>query len=756
MSIEALENKLFVVNEYGYKHQDPNAKPDPRLVEHYKDKYGIRTDVHRTCINCQIRQISKYKSAGVKEFKIACSYIPRALPAGASARIKDLAIASDIPLERAKKILLSTIDPVAWSELMFGFSDDDEKWSLRPYQKEQLRCTAFRTSIREGRRAGKTFAMALKLIHYAYNLKVEQGRDAQGEAVLSGPIIMVVTPYQSQLINIFNEIEALIKRNVELTAAVSSGTGDNLYIKTPMFKMEFVNGARIVGFVSGLGVKGDGSGGGTIRGASADIIYLDEMDMIPEEILDKVITPILLTKPEVWLLATSTPIGKRAKFYSWCLDRPDFKEDYYPSSVLPHWDKIKEELEKESTKESFAAEYMAEFVESKYGVFRPSWIQAARADYTYEQVANYEFLRNRMGISDPANMIICMGIDWNKNAGTEFFVIGYSASSGRWIALEGINVAASEFSAKKWMEEVIRLNYKWKPDWIYADEGYGHTIIEDILLYAHRLKGKPTKSLMDKETVKLEDRLVSFNFSSNVELRDPIDGSILKKPGKHFIVENAVRIIEDGKFFYPESDEVLTKQLMNYIIVRRSGSTHRPVYGMDNKIIGDHRLDAMMLALAGLSLEESVYSGKSLPISRPALVARGDSSQDDYISPHQEADDIIRGAQKHGVPVIANVLKIIRGQGLEDDRLIKQKYKAEEQLASGHFGKRRSRGEIGRPKKDTESIFGGLAKKSNHGMGHEFDMESINSVKELSKPHRVEPCRRGPSRRKGRGKFGRR
>ena len=108
--------------------------------------------------------------------------------------------------------------------------------------------------------------------------------------------------------------------------------------------MELKNGASIRGFVSGLGVKQDGSGGGTMRGQSADIIYLDEMDMITEDILDKVVTPILLTKPGVKLIATSTLIGKRGKFYQWCLEREDFKEDYYPSSVLPHWEDIRENL----------------------------------------------------------------------------------------------------------------------------------------------------------------------------------------------------------------------------------------------------------------------------------------------------------------------------------------------------------------------------------------------------------------------------
>ena len=147
--------------------------------------------------------------------------------------------------------------------------------------------------------------------------------------------------------------------------------------------MEFRNGAVIQGFVSGIGMRQDGSGGGTMRGFSADLVYLDEMDMIPEDILDKVINPILATTPNTALIATSTPIGKQGKFYEWCLKRPDFKEDYLPSSVIPHWEEIKEEILREATKDSFAAEYMAIFIDEENGVFKKDWVYKAMADYNY-------------------------------------------------------------------------------------------------------------------------------------------------------------------------------------------------------------------------------------------------------------------------------------------------------------------------------------------------------------------------------------
>jgi hypothetical protein len=738
--------KLYTTNEYGCRYQNAEVKPDEDLVEYMVENYGIKTDVHRSCVNCQIRQIAKYKEPNTdksKGFQVRCSGIPKGLPKGSGKKIRELVASSDIDKERATKILLSTIDPVAWAELMFGFDDDDPNWHLRSYQKEQLRCSSLRGVCREGRRSGKTFIYALKLVYLAFNMDVKKGKDSSGKEIITGPEILIITPYQSQLNTIFEEMERLIKRNGELSAAVSSGGSDSLYVKTPFFRMNLTNGAKIKGYVSGMGAKKDGSGGGTIRGASADIIYLDEMDMIPEEILDKVVQPVLLTKPEVYLFATSTPIGKRAKFYQWCVERPDFKEDYYPSTVLPHWHMVKDELEAESTKEGFAAEYMAEFIEGAFGVFRPSWVQQARWDYSYTDTLDPAKLR-KMGIVDRDNMMICIGIDWNKNAGTEFFVSGYSASAGRWIALDAINIESSEYSAKRWMQEVIRMNFKWKPNWIYADEGYGHTIIEDLYLYAHNLKNKSRRTPMEEEAVKLLDRLVAFNFSKSVELRDPITGKQIKKAGKAYLVENAVRIMEDGLYSFPYDDETLTKQMLNYIVTKYNAATNKPVYGMDNARIGDHRLDAWMLSLAGLSLEGSIYAGRNLPLSKPGFVCRESSSEDPYISPRDEAESLINEANQRGVPGGLNVLSIIRGQNLKEDKFIKEKYTAQR---SKHT--RRSRGDIGRKEESYqyESVFEGLAQHSTSGQGYDRDLEMFN--KKVSKPHKTRSNRRRGKKSRG-------
>ncbi|MAH49312.1 hypothetical protein CMI37_26030 [Candidatus Pacearchaeota archaeon] len=665
-----IEKHLYTTNEYGVEHQDPSAKVPDELLTYFKREHSLKTDVHKTCITCQIRQFQKYGSNRIK-----CSYIPRKLPDGAASKIAEISKSTNIPKEQATKILKASIDPVAWTELMFGFSDKDPKWFLRNYQKEQIRCTSKRLVVREGRRSGKTFAIALKLIYYAFNTKLDRGRDAQGNTVYMGPAIMIVTPYQAQLTNIFEEMEKLVKRNVELKSEITSGTGDSLYIKTPTYKMVFRNGCTIQGFVSGIGIRSDGSGGGTMRGQSASIVYLDEMDMIPEEVLDKVINPILATTPETILIATSTPIGKKGKFHEWCSNRDDFREDFLPSSVIPHWEEIKEEVLRDSTQESFMAEYMAVFVEDLKGVFKKEWVYNARLDYTYDETYNDGHLKRKLGLKSTSNCIKAIGIDWNKNAGTEFYVVGFYPQDRIWIGLDAVNVPHSEFSAKRWIRELVDLNHKWKPDHIYADEGYGHTIIEDIKYQSYTLRAKKDKTPKEEETVLIADRLVSFNFSSNIKLKDPITNADIKKSGKHFLVENAVRILQDGLFKFPVDDLILKDQFFNYIVEKRNKQTNKPVYGKQNEKVGDHRLDAFMLALGGLVLEESIYSGNQMTPSMPTF-HKIEALKVAYRSPNDEIKSLYDQKKQQANPGALNILKIMRGGGSEEeDRMIKEKYK---------------------------------------------------------------------------------
>lgn len=632
-----LEAELYITNEFGCRYQNPEARLTDELIAAAEKQFNINTNTHRMCVNCQCRQLVKYNGfkkidpiseevTTVNSFEVPCGFVPKTLPAELAAKYQQLLNDGRDP-KIAEKVIMSAIDPVAWAELMFGFDDDtkdtDDPWFLRSYQKEQLRCNTQRLVVREGRRSGKTFIMALKLIYYVFNKITSKGRSTDGRKIEIGPEIMVITPFQSQLITIFNEMEKLLKRNPDLMRAVVKSSGTSLYTKTPNFKMQFINDAVITGYVSGVGTKADGSGGGTMRGASASVIYLDEMDLIPEETIEKVIMPILLSdlKGEVVLMATSTPIGKRSFFHSWCLEAPDWKEDHLPSTVLPQWDRIKKMILAKTTKIGLMTEYMAEFIDSQYGVFKPSHVHRCRKAYTYDDISDPRWWRNNFSVSPKSQEIIkCIGIDWNKNAGTEYVVVAYIPQTHSYVILESLNISASEMSGSKWKTTLRSLNFKWRPDYIYADEGYGHTIIEDMITHATGLMSKKNKTEFDRQTILIKDRLKSVNFSSKIELTNPVDNTIFTKPAKEFLVENAQRIVEeegpDGAILWiPEDERVLVDQMLNYKIEKLNAKTGKPVYGPDNAQIGDHRLDAFMLAVAGIAIEAGMYGSNNIAFS---------------------------------------------------------------------------------------------------------------------------------------------
>lgn len=756
---------LFETNKFGYKYVRLDKKPADRLVQAYVEKYNINTDCHHSCLTCQITHIDKYKydlemanAKSIKEtgkplekwFPVKCNYIPKGIRGDIKSQIKEIAHNLNADEGRARKILLSSIDPSAWTELMFGFDDKtqentdmSEQWYLRWYQKHILRCSANRMVLRIGRRGGKSSSIAWKLIYLIFNYKVFAGYNSTGEKQYQGPEIVIITPFTSQVKNIFGDIERFLKLNKDL-AEMTNSRGGKLYSQTPPLKMEFKNGGSITGYVSGANAKDDETGGGIIRGENAHIIYLDEMDMIPDSILNKVIQPLLLTRPNVLMFASSTPIGKKGMFFKWSLEASYFKEVYAPSTVLPFWDSVEKEILEESTLDAFKAEYMADFIEQQAGVFKHRYIQEARADYLYTETEDTEFWIKTFG-EDFHKFRICMGIDWNKNAGTEFCVTAFSPRTGRFFVLETINIPPSEFSSEAYKEEVKRLNFKWRPNYIYADEGYGHTMIEDLQVEAISLSSKTNRSPYEQTIVELQEKLKSLNFSSNIELLNPATGTYFKKYAKNFLVENAVKLMERTRIKFSESDKILVKQLGNYI-VKKQHDSGKLIYDQNNEGIGDHRLDAYILSLGGLALEESVFSTNYGPPPDTYYVSKKDDTEN-FESSMQEALGILKVLKKQKSGVQLDVLAIRRGNGtVEQERHIYNQQKWEEGQDRPHST---GRADI-TSSKPVKGYFSekGLATHSETRKGEEIDANYM-----FSKPIKMDKKKRGiirtniPSRR---------
>jgi hypothetical protein len=525
-------------------------------------------------------------------FKCPCEFIPekKTLPK----RLQKLLSKDD--QDRARLL----IDPVAWVENHLGMKPRDN-------QRLNLMCTCKNMVLREGRRSGKTWGECMFVLNYVLTNEFYDGKDALGNDVYRGPKVVVATPYLSQIELIFGILDSMLHRNPDLLASRVR------YVKTPFHVMKFSNGAEIQGFTTGTQSKQEA---GTVRGQAADMILLDEVDIMDSNDITRSIRPIQITSPHVRLMVSSTPTGKREWFYNICENAPRFKEFYFPSTIIPHWDQVKEEAEAEGTHEYFLQEYMAVFTVQITGVYQPTYIAMAETPYVCGQSEPYIGANGEVPIHIRCeDWIYTMGVDWNTNAGTEILVLGFDRDTlNQWV-VETKNIPKQDWQQLAAMEQIIELNSKWLPKYIYMDRGYGATQIEALQRYAMEKRAINPSS----PDAKMVENLHAYDFGSKVEYRDPMTGEVKKTHAKAFLIEHSVRQFESARIHYPAKDPFLTKQLLNYII---SGftATGVPKYGMNSEKVGDHRLDALNLAMIPFKLHMTDFAMDGPTVTSVAMM----------------------------------------------------------------------------------------------------------------------------------------
>lgn len=474
-------------------------------------------------------------------------------------------------------------DPIMWAEKNLGWKPRVSK-SEQEYQSLILRCSSKRKVLRLGRRLGKSEAMVISILHYLFtNSPKIQRWDEDAKMYVDGfSTILVLTPYLSQVKLIFNRIRELVERNPELKNEIKKD------VSTPYHVIELFNGARVVGFSSGA------KGAEAVRGQKADFIILDEMDYLSPEDIESVVA-LMMEHSEVKILASSTPSGRREYFYSFCQENMSFKEFYYASTANPAWGpKMESELRQfYKTEIGWQHEIMAEFGEAATGVFQHKYVSAAQQEYRYSDM------------SPQTAWSYSIGIDWNDTEnGTKLCVVGWDPRHEIFRIVDKQTVQKAGWTQTAAIQELIKLNRLWRPDFIYVDEGYGATQIEVIKQFGIDAMHQSHEHARTDEKLKL---IVGVNSSSNIETFDPVSGEPIKKRMKPFMVENTVRRFEQGQFKYSEFDDILTEQLGGYTVVRVNASGV-PVYEATN---GDHDLDALMLALLAFQMELSELTNRT-------------------------------------------------------------------------------------------------------------------------------------------------
>ncbi len=544
-----------------------------------------------TCFDCVKSYKKKHVLKPGSQFQVRCNGIPQEhIP---------LSVLQTIPPED-RETATAMVDPVAWAKHTLDwhcFDPDGEVWKRknpdeywdwieshpgesvlghsryhRPYQAEMLRCSSKRKVFRIGRQAGKTETLVISML---FNLFTKPGVPDE-----EGFQIIVITPYQSQIDLIFTRMLELIRSSPMTANSLKRN------VKAPIYTSELFNGSTVRGFTAGTKSGGNAE---AVRGQHGHMLVFDEADYLSSGDMDAALA-IITNYPNATVWMSSTPSGKRERFYDACNSKT-WKEFHYESSVNPLWNsEMEADFREQLTEIGYIHEIEAKFGEQEQGVFQNSYVQNAKMDYKYGDIPpSHEWT-------------FTIGVDWNDvKHGTTINVLGFNPRRKIFIIVDRHVVSRANWNQMAAMEKIAELNRIWLPMAIYVDKGFGGTQVEFLQKYGADSTMDKTKGPTHPDS-RLRHIIKSYDFGSAQEIRDPFTKNIIKKHAKGFLVESCIRRFESGDIKFSEYDEALEAQLLGYIIDHIT-PTGNPVYKAGNKAAGDHALDALMLSVVAFVLE---------------------------------------------------------------------------------------------------------------------------------------------------------
>jgi hypothetical protein len=213
-----------------------------------------------------------------------------------------------------------------------------------------LRCTSKRKVFRIGRQAGKTETLVISMLYHLFT--------KPGVPEDQGFKIVVITPYQSQIDLIFGRMMQLIRSSPLTNNSIKRN------VKAPIYSIELHNESKVSGFTAGTKSGGNAE---SVRGQTANMLVFDEADYLSSGDIDAAMS-IITNYPNATVWMSSTPSGKREKFYDMCHSKR-YKEYHYPSNANPMWtDELNETFLEQLTEIGYKHEILAEFGEQEQGV----------------------------------------------------------------------------------------------------------------------------------------------------------------------------------------------------------------------------------------------------------------------------------------------------------------------------------------------------------------------------------------------------
>jgi hypothetical protein len=491
---------------------------------------------------------------------------------------EDLALLIDEPFSPDKSLIRAGIDidqqqqihvasdPVLWAKHFL-------KATPRAYQIMMLRHPSLRKVLRAGRRLGKTWTMAVVLLHYSFTHN--DGR------------CIVVAPMKSQAELIYQEIIRLTKKSDVVFNSITRK------VTSPQFMIEFSNGSTIRFFTSGIrsGGKAD-----VVRGQEAHLIILDELDYMHGDDLESLYAMLQKTaedQPDKLLMGASTPTGRREQFWQWC-HSPRFKEFWFPSYVNPFFTKdAEDEFRAQYTEMGYRHEIEADWGEDVDGVYPRKYVDMAFANDGWPYRADITSARS----------FFVVGVDWDKyGAGTNMVVLEVCDKdyedpqfAGKIKLVYREETQREEYTLTNAVQRIIELNKIFNPRHIYVDRGFGEVQVE--LLHKYGIEHPETQ---------LRKRVVGVSFSETIEIRDPHTKMPVKKDLKPFMVDNLRQLLEKQQIVFPKTDDEVFRdnsslylQLISYVVARTT-QLGRPVFEASGTA-QDHAHDALILACLAIT-----------------------------------------------------------------------------------------------------------------------------------------------------------
>lgn len=423
---------------------------------------------------------------------------------------------------------------------------------------------------------GKSYAIIMELMY----------KIALAEKPLS---ILVAAP----MVTMIDEISQVF---VELSNLIDIPGFIQSKKSSPILEITFFNGS----ILKGITAADDGK---SARGKKADVIWIDEVDFVPTKALDA-IRAIQLDNPNVELIYTSTPIGE-GNLFNFANQRIT-KEFHYPTFTRPDYTDEMHSSTEALSAIAYAQEILAIYGLDEAGVFPIRFIDMAY-DYYIKDSYNEDFVLNNRD-----RFILIIGVDWNHdNNGTRIVVLGHDRVYSKFFIVEKQRISKIKMTQTLAVQTIVDLNRKYNCDHIICDEGFGIAQVSMLRLKGEEQYGKVPPNHPD---IKLVDT-IAVSFGSTLEITDPVKHQTIKKNTKQYIVENAQKVLENNQLALDDlKDDEVILQMKNYHIARTGlrGNIYKP----KDKKIGDHDLDALMLALYGFDMFYGAFI-------KPTLVEHG-------------------------------------------------------------------------------------------------------------------------------------